>query len=156
VPRNRIPNLDGDGFYLRVAEALSGCQLVEQQLKLYISQALELVQKCLADKLPFKMSGDDYQNASLERLIRTFQKLTNNEALVAELNTFTDERNFLSHRAIAHTLDPDGELDYPTVVTLTPRLDAIVNESRRLQNAIHEEAHHFIGHLWFDDISDIS
>jgi hypothetical protein len=31
-----------DDFYLKVAYALSGCQLVEQELKLYITQALEL------------------------------------------------------------------------------------------------------------------
>jgi hypothetical protein len=34
---------DGDEFYLQVAFALSGCQLVEEELKLYISQALDLV-----------------------------------------------------------------------------------------------------------------
>jgi hypothetical protein len=32
-------------FYLHIAIALSGCQLVEQQLKLYIAEALEQVAK---------------------------------------------------------------------------------------------------------------
>jgi hypothetical protein len=32
-------------FYLRVAHVLSGCQLVEQELKLDITEALEKVQR---------------------------------------------------------------------------------------------------------------
>lgn len=46
-------------FYLRIADALSGCQLVEQELKLYISEALELVQKSVAGRLSFNMTGQD-------------------------------------------------------------------------------------------------
>ena len=43
-----------DDFYLKVAHALSGCQLVEEHLKLYITEALELVKKCVGDKIAFK------------------------------------------------------------------------------------------------------
>jgi hypothetical protein len=55
-------DIDG-GFYLRVAHALSVCQLVEQELKLYIAEAIELVHKCVAGKLPFSMNGEDYADA---------------------------------------------------------------------------------------------
>ena len=47
--------MDEDDFYLKVAHALSGCQLVEQQLKLYITEALELAKKCIGKKMPFKI-----------------------------------------------------------------------------------------------------
>jgi hypothetical protein len=70
-----------DDFYLEVAHALSGCQLVEQELKLYITEAFELVRKCVGDKMHFKMSGDDYADSSLERLITTFKKLSDNQRL---------------------------------------------------------------------------
>ena len=72
---------DSDKFYLQVAYSLSGCQLVEQELKLYISEALEYVGKCVGKRLPFQMSGKDYEDASLERLIDTFKKLSNNKLL---------------------------------------------------------------------------
>lgn len=36
---------DGNDFYLQIAYALSGCQLVEQELKLYISEALDYIEK---------------------------------------------------------------------------------------------------------------
>ncbi|MDP1654805.1 MAG: hypothetical protein Q8K91_09515 [Hylemonella sp.] len=101
---------DGDDFYLKVAFALSGCQLVEQQLKLYISEAFQLAKKCIGKRIPFMMSGDDYEDASLERLIDVFRKLTNNQTLVSDLSRFKKERNFLSHKGIAHCLDPEGEL----------------------------------------------
>jgi hypothetical protein len=143
--------MDTDTFYLRVAHALSGCQLVEQELKLYITEALELVRKCLDGKAPFSMSGDDYANASLERLIKAFQQLSANSKLVTELQKFKDERNFLSHQGIAHCLDPEGMLDQPTASEFDNRLVAIEREAHRLRVAVHEEANKFRVHLWFDD-----
>jgi hypothetical protein len=74
--------MDARAFYLHIADALSGCQLVEQELKLYISEALELVQKCVGGRVPFNMTGEDYEDSSLERLIETFKKLSDNPTLV--------------------------------------------------------------------------
>lgn len=145
--------MDKDDFYLKVAYALSGCQLVEQQLKLYITEALELAKKCIGEKLPFKMSGDDYADSSLERLIEIFRKLTDNEGLVADLRKFKNERNFLSHKGITHCLDYEGELFHSTALEFQERLDAIQEEAKRLYVAIHEEANKFRGHLWFDNLT---
>lgn len=46
------------------SRALSGCQLVEQQLKLHITETLERVRKCVGDKMPFNISGQDCANSS--------------------------------------------------------------------------------------------
>jgi hypothetical protein len=146
--------MDDNTFYLRVAHALSGCQLVEQTLKLYITEALELVVKCLDGKLPFSMHGDDYADASLERLIETFKKLSDQPALVVALRKFKDERNFLSHKGIAECLDRDGDVDQGAAAEFESRLAAIQPEAERLQIAIHEAANQFRGHLWFDPIPD--
>ncbi len=146
-------SVNEDDFYLKVAYALSGCQLVEQELKLYITEALELVKKCLADKLPFAMSGDDYAESSLEALIKAFKKLTSNTGLVRDLTAFKEERNFLSHKGIAHCTDPDGGLSDPTAQQVLERAAAIQREAERLRTAIHEEANRFRGHLWFDDLT---
>lgn len=145
--------MDEDDFYLKVAHALSGCQLVEQHLKLYITEALELAKKCIGEKMPFKMAGDDYANSSLERLIEIFTKLSDNETLVADLRQFKNERNFLSHKGITHCLDYEGELFHSTALEFQDRLAAIQNEAQRLYVAIHEEANKFRGHLWFDDLT---
>jgi hypothetical protein len=140
---------DAEDFYLQVAYALSGCQLVEQELKLYISEALEYVRKCVGKRLPFKMSGQDYEDASLERLIDTFRKLTDSDALVADLRKFKTERNFLSHKGIAHCLDPMGELGDISAAELMPRLRSVQAEAERLRLAVHEEGTSFKGHLYF-------
>ncbi len=142
---------DGKDFYLQVAFALSGCQLVEQQLKLYISEALTLAQKCIGKRMPFKMSGDDYEDASLEKLIEVFKKLSNNPTLVTELRRFKDERNFLSHKGISHCLDPEGELFEATAADFQERLQTIQLEANRLYLAIHEEANNFRGYLYFEE-----
>jgi hypothetical protein len=97
--------MNEDDFYLKVAYALSGCQLVEQELKLYLTEAFELTQKCIGNRMPFKLSGDDYADSSLERLIEMFRKLTDNDTLVTELRRFKEERIFLSHKGITHCLD---------------------------------------------------
>jgi hypothetical protein len=145
-----------DDFYLEVAHALSGCQLVEQELKLYITEAFDLVRKCVGNKMHFKMSGDDYDNTSLEGLIKVFRKLSDNEHLSADLNQFKEERNFLSHQGIAHCLDYEGELFQTTAIEFQPRLEAIQDEAKRLRMAIHEEANKFRAHLWFDKVKDPS
>ena len=138
-------------FYLKVAQALSGCQLVEQELKLYITEALQLAKACIGDRMPFSMSGDDYADSSLERLIQVFGKLSNNDTLLRDLGSFKTERNFLSHKGITHCLDHEGELFQSTAQEFQARLEAIQAESQRLRVALHEEANKFRGHLWFAD-----
>jgi hypothetical protein len=143
-------------FFQRVGEALSGCQLVEQELKLYIAEALALVAKCVGGRLPFRMAGEDYEDASLERLIEVFKKLSDNQPLVAALRKFKDERNFLSHRGITHCLDHEEELDHSAVGEYDQRLAAIGPEAQRLRAAIHDEANRFRGHLWFEEFPVLS
>jgi hypothetical protein len=145
--------MNDDRFYLKVAHALSGCQLVEQDLKLYITEALELVKKCIGDKMPFKMGGEDYADSSLERLIEVFRKLSDNDNLVTELRKFKDERNFLSHKGITHCLDYEGELCEMTAANVENRLESIQREAQRISLALHEEANKFRGYLWFDDLT---
>lgn len=41
-----------DSFYLKVAHALSGCRLVEQDLKLYITEVFDLARKRIAAYFP--------------------------------------------------------------------------------------------------------
>jgi hypothetical protein len=146
--------MDARAFYLHIADALSGCQLVEQELKLYISEALELVENCVGGRLPFKMTGEDYEDSSLERLIDTFKKLSDNPTLVIALRKFKDERNFLSHNGITHCLDYEGEFDEAAASQFEVRLLAIGPEAERLRIAIHEEANTFRGHLWFGEFPD--
>lgn len=147
--------MNEDEFYLKTAYALSGCQLVEQELKLYVTAALDLVRKCVGTRMTFDMRGEDYENSSLERLIEIFKKLSSNDDLVKDLRKFKDERNFLSHRGITHCLDYEGELFWSTVQDFQARLEAIQSEANRLRNAVHEEAGKFLGHLYFEDMPDI-
>jgi hypothetical protein len=146
--------MDEDDFYLKVAYALSGCQLVEQELKLYITEALELARKCIGKRMSFKLSGEDYADSSLERLIDMFKKLSDNHTLVGDLGQFKAERNFLSHKGITHCLDYEGELFYSIATEFQGRLSAIQVEAEQLRIAIHEEANKFRGHLFFEEFPD--
>jgi hypothetical protein len=103
--------------------------------------------------MPFKISGEDYEDSSLERLIEMFKRLSNNESLVADLGRFKNERNFLSHKGITHCLDYEGDLFDSIASEFQERLVAIQREAGTLRLAIHEEANKFRGYLWFDDLT---
>ncbi len=146
--------MNKDEFYLKVAHALSGCQLVEQELKLYITEALALAKECIGNKMPFRMSGEDYEDSSLEKLIHAFKKLSDNDNLVSRLNKFKDERNYLSHKGISHCLDWDERLFQSAAAQFQERLEAIQKESKKLREEIQWEGTKITVHLEFDDISE--
>jgi len=146
--------MDKDDFYLEVAHALSSCQLVEQQLKLYITEALQLAKKCIGEDMPFKMAGDDYTDSSLERLIDAFKKLSDNETLLKDLGQFKKERNFLSHKGITHCLDYVGDLQDSTADEYRERLKSIQKKAQELRLAIQKEANKFRALLFFDDLTE--
>jgi hypothetical protein len=148
--------MERDVFYLRVAKALSGCQLVEQKLKLYITEAFDLVRKKLEGELPFKLSGDQYEDSSLERLIDAFSKLSDNEELVKALRKFKDERNLLSHKAIVLCIYPDGEFDESSARDMEPKLDAIEKEAERIWGELHKVEGRVMVNLYFDKIPPVA
>jgi len=139
--------MNENDFYLKVAYALSGCQLVEQQLKSYITDALGFIRKRPCRQVAFKMNGDDYEDVPLGRLIDVFRKLSDNDVLVKDLNKFKAERNFVSHKCISHCIDPEGELFQTTVQDFEERLSAIEQEAQRLLVAINEEGNKSRVHL---------
>jgi len=144
-----VKNLKEDEFFLKIAQALSGCQLIEQKLKLYITEALELASKCIDGRMPFKIKGDDYVDSSLKRLIDTFKKFTENDQLVKDLYKFKNERDFLSHKGITYCLDYEGELSSIAAAELNEKIEGIQSEASRLLIDIHEEANKFRAHLYF-------
>ena len=131
--------MQGNDFYLKVAHALSACQLVELELKLYIAEALRIAKDSVGTKFPFKLSGEDYEDSSLEKLIGVFKKRSDNAALVARLNKFKTERNFLSHKGITSCLDYEGELFYSRAEDYYQRLGKIQDESAELCKLVHSE-----------------
>lgn len=146
--------MDKDAFFLRVAHALAGCQLVEQELKLYITEALLLVAKCVDGRLSFRMNGEDYEKDSLGGLIQVFEKLSDNGELVRQLKDFTRKRNTLSHQGITRCLDYEGDISLTDAAKYEQQLLAIEADAERLRIALHNEANKFRGDLYFDPIPD--
>lgn len=146
--------MDDDAFYVQIAAALASCQMVELELKQYITDAFALATKSIQGKMPFKFSGDDYIDSPLERLIEGFKKLSDNDELVTRLNAFKKERNFLTHRGIAHCIDYDGELSVNDAATYQERLKSLQEEASMLRSAIHWHGNAFRAHLYFDKIDD--
>ena len=134
-----------------VTDALLGCQDVELALKCYVTESLQLVGKCVEGKMPFRMSGADYEDASLERLIEIFKRLSNNPDLVKRLQNFKKVRNHLAHKGIADHLDRSGELDFPAADEYARRIRQIKNESESLILETNDEANKFRGYLYFAD-----
>ena len=141
-------------FLLKVARALGACQLVEFELKFYITQAFQLCQKRVGDFPPFAMTGAEYENAPLERLITIFQKLSDCPLLVKRLTAFKAERNFLAHRAIAACINPDGDFELASAKPIVARLEKIEQDAFALIDAIRDESGKWLAHLYFDPIDE--
>lgn len=126
-------------LYQKVGHSLAGCQMVEQELKLSIAEALKLTKKCIGQRMPFRFNEEDYLDFPLGRLIQEFKRYTENDALIKDLNNFKKDRDYLTHKAISNCLDFEGELVDSLIVELEPKLVNIQNDAARLAQAIHEE-----------------
>jgi hypothetical protein len=126
-------------FLIEVAKALAGCQAVELELKLYITHALEKAARIIDNRVTFRFSGDDYREASLERLIEVFKKTCSNDDLAKHLAQFKTKRNFLAHKAIANCMTEDGNLDELATAGAYSDLNTIQRDSEALVEAIAKE-----------------
>lgn len=126
--------------------------MVEECLKNHITAALLLTAKCVGNRIPFKMTGDDYSSVSLPRLIGIFQKLTKNDDLVRRLNEFKNKRDFLAHKAIAQSTDFEGELVDSIISEIEPLLESVRIESEKLVYDIQAESSKITVILDFWDI----
>lgn len=110
-------------FYLKVADALAGCQLVELELKRYIATAHSTIRRNLPAHIAYRISDNDCAGDALGQLIIKFEKLSNDDELIENLKKFNKKRNKLAHRAIASCINPDGDLDTPPADFIPKAMD---------------------------------
>lgn len=79
--------------------ALSGYQLIEASLKLYLRNYFKIVKYLISEKLYFGFDGKDYDNAPLGRLIDAFSKTCSDTELVSDLKQENTHRNHIAHKA---------------------------------------------------------
>lgn len=132
-------------FHLEVSNAIAGCQLVEQELKKYITIAFEAAQR---HKKSINFSVERIESRPLGRLIRAFEKSGGDSLLIAELDKFKEERDFLAHQAVAQCFDLDMNFFVPE--TTKDRLAEIQINAEVLRSRIYEAG----VILEFDNISD--
>lgn len=88
-----------NAYIFEVSGALAFFQLIEDFLKLYIEYSFKHASVYLSGKMPFRFTGEEFKEASLERLLSTFRKLSDNEEVINSLEKIKDKRNFCAHRA---------------------------------------------------------
>lgn len=142
--------LDTDTFYINIANALAGCQLVENELKKYISMAYECINIFIDNRIPFSMSENDLKGQKLYNLIKIFEKLSDNAELVSKLEAFSKSRNKFAHSGIFNCLDNDGELYLPTTIRFEAEIKALRQIANDLIRDIHIESHKFIDYIYGD------
>ena len=59
----------------------------------------------LKKQIPFHYPRKEYENALLQRLITTFQRYTDNKALVERLRQAMKSRDYIAHRVIEDYMD---------------------------------------------------
>ena len=139
-------------YLLDVAHSLGACQLLELELKLYIERAFHVTRKKTKGVVPFRFTGEDYEDASLERLISVFRKLNENQSLIGKLDKFRKDRNFVAHKAVTHCLDPvDGGFVDSHVEEVQKMLNRVASDAHELSKQVYEESRQFLGHYYFDE-----
>jgi hypothetical protein len=102
-----------DHYREAVISALSGFQLIESTLKLYISMHYDTTRLLLKDRVHFDFQGDDLKDAALGRLVTVFSKLNRNTRLVARIRELIKHRDEIAHQALVQLFDPNkGEDDH--------------------------------------------
>ncbi|WP_157579398.1 hypothetical protein [Pseudoalteromonas tunicata] len=79
--------------------ALSGYQLIEASLKLYLRNYFNIARYLISDQLYFGFDGKDYDNAPLGKLVSVFAKTCPDNNLVSELKAEISHRNHIAHQA---------------------------------------------------------
>ena len=82
-----------------VTLALSGYQLIEAALKLYLRNYFEVAKYLISEQIYFGFDGNDYNNAPLGKLINIFSKTCSDKALVSDLKSEVSHRNYIAHQA---------------------------------------------------------
>ena len=117
-------------YKLQTLKVLSGFQMLEFSLKVYVATAYNLTRHKLQGAIPFKYTYKDIKNHPLERLLNTFQKLNDNVQLQGRLNKLREGRNYIAHQAllVSHVefrdiLDGDLDESLDKVASLEQELD---------------------------------
>ena len=142
-----------DAFFADVANGLAGCQKVEQYLKLYIHEAFDFARVCIDGRMPFYFCGDNVKDASLERLIEIFKKLTDDNQLVKDLYSFKDERNYLSHCAITNCHDGGGDYCEHLAGKARSRILAVESTARQLADRLWQQRSKILVSRYFEDLT---
>lgn len=81
--------------------ALVAYQMIEEQLKSYITIAHKIIRLCLSNRIPYKYLPEEIDGYALERLLAIFAKLNDNDELIKKLNQLPKDRNYCAHKAYA-------------------------------------------------------
>ena len=122
-------------FHQEISKALAGCQQVEKELKDYIGIAFKAAQR---QNLPYQPLTNDIEAMPLGKLIKAFKNNGGESDIVSALEKFTEERNFLAHRASSENIDLDGNIYLSE--TLRERLAEIQTTAEFLRRRIYDSA----------------
>ena len=106
---------------------MAGFQLIEEALKSYIGYYHETVRQFLPEKLSYRYSRQDVQDAALGKLVNVFAKVSSNDKLVSELRTLVKTRDDLAHKAFLNLYGP-----VPPEDELKKRGDALLKVAERV------------------------
>jgi len=88
--------------YLHEAQfALLGCQLVEEGLKSYICTAYDGIRRSGGNTAVITHTDAEIEELALGPLIRLFEPLSANAALVSKLRELRPKRNYCAHKVFA-------------------------------------------------------
>lgn len=84
-----------------VGKAMIAFQMIEETLKNQIDIRYQIIRSLVSGMFPFNYGNKDLENASMERLISIYKKMSDNEVLIKKIQSLLIDRNHCAHRALA-------------------------------------------------------
>jgi hypothetical protein len=87
-----------DEYVTLISAILVDFQFIEEVIRMYISCVFKYIGTELSGTIPFRYDDKDIEKDSLGKLINKFEKVNNNNDLIAEMKELTKYRNDCAHR----------------------------------------------------------
>lgn len=92
---------------IKLSSVIMNYQFIEEGLKIYLEKSFELIRQKLNDELPFEYNRATIEKYPMGKLIKAFDKHSNNKELVKKLEALPEKRNDIAHKGFVAMFHED-------------------------------------------------
>ena len=111
-------------------------QYLEEGLRMYISNAYEIIKNKLNGTIPFYYTYKDVEKDSLRKLISKFEKFNSNKKLIEKIKKLIPRRNKIAHNSFLFNFK---EIDTNELSLKIEKMEKILEEGKSCMTLLRDE-----------------